>query len=217
MPVTLTQAMLGKFLAAWLFIAHRPGADVPDRADHGLPRQPGPGRRPRAATSAALLLAGAYVSVGMLTSAMTRNQVISFVLSLVICLLLLLAGWPPVTELLRAAGRRPGSWTPWRRSASCRTSSRSSAACSTSATSPTTPASWSSCSSRRTWCWRTASRRRTTTRQRSNSRDEDKRMNKIGSNAFWKVSGGVAGLLAAAGHPDRRQRHRRQACGSGRT
>ena len=47
-----------------------------------------------------LLLAGAYLSVGMLTSALTRNQVISFVLSLVICLFLLLAGWPPVTDLM---------------------------------------------------------------------------------------------------------------------
>ena len=36
----------------------------------------------------------------MLTSSMTRNQVISFVLSLVICLFLLLAGWPPVTNML---------------------------------------------------------------------------------------------------------------------
>jgi ABC-2 type transport system permease protein len=46
------------------------------------------------------LLAGAYLAVGMLTSAFTRNQVISFVLSVMICLFLLLAGWPPVTNLL---------------------------------------------------------------------------------------------------------------------
>ena len=31
---------------------------------------------------------------------MTRNQVISFILSVVICLFLILAGWPPVTNLL---------------------------------------------------------------------------------------------------------------------
>jgi ABC-2 type transport system permease protein len=46
------------------------------------------------------LVAGAYLSVGMVTSAMTRNQVISFVLAVVACLFLVLAGWPPVTELL---------------------------------------------------------------------------------------------------------------------
>jgi len=34
------------------------------------------------------------------TSAMTRNQVISFILSVVICFFLILAGWEPVTSLL---------------------------------------------------------------------------------------------------------------------
>jgi len=38
--------------------------------------------------------------VGILTSAMTRNQVISFVLSVVICFFLFMAGWPPVTDVL---------------------------------------------------------------------------------------------------------------------
>ena len=46
------------------------------------------------------LLAGAYLAIGCMTSAMTRNQVISFILSVVICLFLILAGWPPVTDLL---------------------------------------------------------------------------------------------------------------------
>ena len=36
----------------------------------------------------------------MLTSAMTRNQVISFVLSVAIGFFLLIAGWPPVTGML---------------------------------------------------------------------------------------------------------------------
>src|SRR4029077_21098209 len=47
-----------------------------------------------------LLLSGAYLSISAMTSAMTRNQVVSFILSLVICLFLILAGWPPVTNLL---------------------------------------------------------------------------------------------------------------------
>jgi ABC-2 type transport system permease protein len=46
------------------------------------------------------LIAGAYLSVGCMTSSLTRNQVISFILSVVICLFLVLAGWPPVTDLL---------------------------------------------------------------------------------------------------------------------
>ncbi len=47
-----------------------------------------------------LLLAGAYLSIAAMTSAMTRNQVVSFILSLVLCLFLILAGYPPVTNLL---------------------------------------------------------------------------------------------------------------------
>ena len=35
-----------------------------------------------------------------MTSAMTRNQVISFIVSVVICLFLILAGFTPVTDLL---------------------------------------------------------------------------------------------------------------------
>jgi ABC-2 type transport system permease protein len=47
-----------------------------------------------------LLLAGAYLSVALATSALTRNQVVSFILSVVICFFLILAGWEPVTNLL---------------------------------------------------------------------------------------------------------------------
>ena len=64
-----------------------------------------------------LLLAGAYLSIAAMTSAMTRNQVVSFILSLVICLFLILAGWPPVTDLL-TNGPAPGSLKRWRTSAS---------------------------------------------------------------------------------------------------
>jgi ABC-2 type transport system permease protein len=35
-----------------------------------------------------------------MTSAMTRNQVVSFIVSVVICLFLILCGWEPVTDLL---------------------------------------------------------------------------------------------------------------------
>jgi ABC-2 type transport system permease protein len=53
-----------------------------------------------ASYAGSLLLSGAYLSVSAMTSAMTRNQVVSFIISLVICLFLILAGWPPVTNLL---------------------------------------------------------------------------------------------------------------------
>ena len=51
------------------------------------------------------LMAGAYLAVSSMTSAMTRNQVISFILSVVICLFLVLCGYPPVTGLLMRLDR----------------------------------------------------------------------------------------------------------------
>ena len=45
-------------------------------------------------------LAGAYLALSCMTSAMTRNQVVAFILSVVLCLLLILVGFNPVTDLL---------------------------------------------------------------------------------------------------------------------
>lgn len=99
MPVTLTQAILGKFLAAWAFLSIALLLTFPVFLTTLYLGEPDIGVA-IAGYLGSFLLAGAYLSVGVLTSAMTRNQVISFVLSVVICLFLLLAGWPPVTDLL---------------------------------------------------------------------------------------------------------------------
>ena len=98
MPVTMTQAVLGKFFAAWLFIAIAIVLTFPIVLTAGYLGQPDLGVA-FAAYVGSILMAGAYVSVGMLTSSMSRSQVISFVLALLTCLILLLAGWEPVTGL----------------------------------------------------------------------------------------------------------------------
>ncbi|HRT58657.1 MAG TPA: ABC transporter permease, partial [Candidatus Paceibacterota bacterium] len=46
------------------------------------------------------LMAGAYLAVSCMTSAMTRAQVVSFIIAVVLCLFLILAGFPPVINLL---------------------------------------------------------------------------------------------------------------------
>ncbi|HVB48615.1 MAG TPA: hypothetical protein VNF69_09535, partial [Burkholderiales bacterium] len=46
------------------------------------------------------LLAGAYLAISCMTSAMTRNQVVAFILAVVICLFLILCGFAPVTGLM---------------------------------------------------------------------------------------------------------------------
>jgi hypothetical protein len=45
-----------------------------------------------------LLLAGSYLAVSCMTSALTRNQVVSFILAVVLCLFLILAGFPAGDE-----------------------------------------------------------------------------------------------------------------------
>lgn len=99
LPITLSQAMLGKFLAAWLFLVIALALTFPVPLTAMYLGDPDLGAT-LAGYIGSALLAGAYLSVGLLTSAMTRNQVISFALAVVICLFLLIAGWPPVTDAL---------------------------------------------------------------------------------------------------------------------
>ncbi len=99
LPVTMTEAILGKFLAAWFFIGLIIALTFPIILTVAYLGNPDKGAI-LGGYIGSFLLAGTYLSVGSLTSACTRNQVISFVLALMICLFLLLAGWPPVTDLL---------------------------------------------------------------------------------------------------------------------
>ena len=99
LPVTLRQTIMGKFLAAWLFLALALSLTFPLVITTAYLGDPDTGVIVGGYIGS-ILLAGTYLSVGMLTSAATRNQVISFILSLMICLFLLLAGWPPVTDML---------------------------------------------------------------------------------------------------------------------
>jgi len=54
-----------------------------------------------AAYLGSFLMAGAFLAVGAFTSALTKNQVIAFVLSLVLCFVLLLIGLPQTVAIFR--------------------------------------------------------------------------------------------------------------------
>ena len=97
MPITLTEAILGKFFAAWLFLTIGILLTFPIVITTIFLGDPDMGVVV-CGYLGSILLAGTYVSVGMLMSSMTRSQVIAFVLSLVACLVLLIAGFPPVTN-----------------------------------------------------------------------------------------------------------------------
>ena len=98
MPVTLRQILIGKFLAAWLFIAIALALTFPVVVTVGWLGSPDYGVI-ACGYVGSLLLAGACVAVGTFASALTRSQVVSFVIALGLCLLLNLAGFPPVTNL----------------------------------------------------------------------------------------------------------------------
>ena len=99
LPLPQWQAVVGKFLAAWAFCAIALALTFPlvltvnylGRPDNGVIL---------AGYAGCLLVAGAYLSVGAAMSAMTKNQVIAFVLAVAVCFLFAAAGSPVVTEFL---------------------------------------------------------------------------------------------------------------------
>lgn len=99
MPITAWQAIVGKFVASWAFLILALALTFPVVVTVNYLGNPDMGAV-FAGYVGSVLLAGAYLAVTCMTSAMTRNQVISFILSVVICFFLILAGWEPVTNLL---------------------------------------------------------------------------------------------------------------------
>jgi ABC-2 type transport system permease protein len=103
-PVTLWEAVLGKFFAAWIFTALALALTFPLWITVNYLGHPDNGAI-LAAYLGSLLLAGGYLAVGSCMSALTRNQVVAFILGVVVCFLFMLAGFPPVLDVFR-------SWAP---------------------------------------------------------------------------------------------------------
>ena len=99
MPITAWQAIVGKFLASWLFLALALLLTFPVVLTVNYLGSPDNGVIFTAYVGS-FLMAGAYLAISCMTSAMTRNQVVSFILAVVICLFLVLCGFPPMTNLL---------------------------------------------------------------------------------------------------------------------
>src|ERR1700748_1281272 len=97
LPVTLSAAVMGKFLAAWAFtgialILTFPfwiTANVLGTPDNGVIL---------ASYIGSFLMAGGYLAIGSALSALTKNQVIAFVLSVVVCFLFTVSGAPLVLD-----------------------------------------------------------------------------------------------------------------------
>ncbi len=98
LPVSIGEAVLGKFLAAWLFAGIALALTFPIWVTVNYLGEPDNGVI-LASYVGSFIMAGAYLAIGAFVSALTRNQVIAFVLTLVACLLFVLAGFPAVLDL----------------------------------------------------------------------------------------------------------------------
>ncbi|MCB2386145.1 MULTISPECIES: ABC transporter permease subunit [Thalassolituus] len=100
LPVTLWQAVLGKFLAAWLFAGLALLLTLPlwltvnylGTPDNGVIL---------ASYLGSWLMAGAFIAVGSCMSALSRNQIVAFILTVVVCFVLMLSGFPLVLDFFR--------------------------------------------------------------------------------------------------------------------
>ncbi len=104
LPLEVWHMVVGKFLAAWAFTCIAIALTFPIWITVNYLGNPDNGAIFAAYVGSALM-AGGFLALGAFISAMTKNQVIAFVLSVVACFLLLLAGYPLVLDAF-------SSWAP---------------------------------------------------------------------------------------------------------
>ncbi|NND45259.1 MAG: ABC transporter permease subunit [Xanthomonadales bacterium] len=98
LPVTAAQAVLGKYLAAWLFLGLALSLTFPMWVTVNFLGDPDNGAI-AAAYLGSWLMSGGYLAIGACMSALTRNQVVAFILSVVVCFGFLLSGLPMIMNL----------------------------------------------------------------------------------------------------------------------
>jgi ABC-2 type transport system permease protein len=101
LPIEMWQAVLGKFLAAWLFTGLALALTFPMWATVNYLGSPDNGVI-LAAYLGSFLMAGGFIAVGSCISAATKSQVIAFIFAVVVCFLLLLAGFSLVLDVFSA-------------------------------------------------------------------------------------------------------------------
>jgi ABC-2 type transport system permease protein len=98
LPVTMFQAVLGKFLAAWCFAGLALLLTFPLWITVNYLGDPDNGVI-FSAYLGSWLMAGGFLAIGSCLSAATRNQVIAFILTVAVCFLFMLSGFPLVLDL----------------------------------------------------------------------------------------------------------------------
>ena len=97
LPITMAQAVIGKFIAAWCFIATALALSFPIWITVNVLGDPDNGVI-LASYFGSFFMAGGYLAIGSCLSAITSNQVIAFVLSVVVCFLFTVTGLPLMAE-----------------------------------------------------------------------------------------------------------------------
>lgn len=106
LPITLGQAVLGKFLAAWLFTGLALLLTFPMWLTVNYLGNPDNGVI-LASYVGSWLMAGGFIAIGSCMSASTSNQVIAFILSVVVCFLFVVAGFPIVLDAFQSWASAP--------------------------------------------------------------------------------------------------------------
>lgn len=104
LPVRQRDWVLGKFFSAWIFIAIALVLTFPMWISINYLGEPDNGLI-IASYIGSLLLGGAFLAIGSCISVASKNQVIAFILTAVICFLFLLSGMPMVLDFF-------SSWVP---------------------------------------------------------------------------------------------------------
>ena len=97
LPIPLRASVLGKYLAAWAFTSIALLLTFPIVITVNVLGSPDNGAIV-AGYVGSLLMAGGFLAIGSCISALTKNQVIAFVLTIVSCLVFILAGLPVVLD-----------------------------------------------------------------------------------------------------------------------
>lgn len=103
LPITLVETLVGKFLAAWAFIGIALALTFPVVLTTAWLGDPDFGAI-ACGYLGSLLLSGACVAIGVFASALSRSQVIGFVIALAICLFMLIIGFDPVINAVSGWG-----------------------------------------------------------------------------------------------------------------
>jgi ABC-2 type transport system permease protein len=86
-------------MAAWLFLVFALALTFPLIITVVWLGEPDPGAM-ACGYSGCILMGGAYLAISCMTSAMTGSQVVSFIVSELICVFLIFAGWTPIRGML---------------------------------------------------------------------------------------------------------------------